>query len=191
MMPIEVPFNRSYLPTLFRQLGYRTGAEIGVRRGSFSLQLCLTIPGLRLTCVDAWTQYPTSPQLPSQARQESNYRETVEKLKGYDVKIMRAMSMDAVKIVPFESLDFVYVDAHHGYSYVMEDIVEWSQRVHPNGIISGDDYDAPGVRQAVDECVGRNFVNTWYTTKPPRVSWFWLRCGVEIGNDIQLLHPLS
>jgi hypothetical protein len=173
--PVIVPFNRLKLPGLFQQLGYTTGAEIGVRRGSFSLLLCQAIPQLHLICVDAWQQYKTRPPLPSQYRQDENYQITLDKLKGYDVEIIRKMSMGAVQAVPLESLDFVYIDAHHGYSYVAQDILEWGKRVRPGGMISGDDYRATGVYLAVDEFVEQNSISRWFVTRCRNASWFWLK----------------
>ena len=48
--------------------------------------------------------------------------------------------MDAIEDFEDESLDFVYIDGHHGFRYVAEDLVEWSQKVKKGGIISGHDY---------------------------------------------------
>ena len=117
--PIEIPnFSRyNNLPELFNELGYKVGAEIGVRRGPFSEKLCQSIPNLSLLCVDPWRVYETSPRLPSQARQDANYEITKEKLKSYNAKLIKNLSMEAVIDVEPESLDFVYIDGHHGYEY--------------------------------------------------------------------------
>lgn len=48
--------------------------------------------------------------------------------------------MDAVKDFEDESLDFVYIDGHHGFKYVTEDIFEWSKKIKKGGVISGHDY---------------------------------------------------
>jgi hypothetical protein len=55
------------------------------------------------------------------------------------VKIDIRYSMDAVRDVPDESLDFVYLDAHHSYPFIMSDLIFWSRKVRSGGIVSGDD----------------------------------------------------
>lgn len=49
-------------------------------------------------------------------------------------------SMNAAYDFEDESLDFVYIDANHDYKHVLEDITEWSKKVKPGGVVSGDDY---------------------------------------------------
>ena len=66
--------------------------------------------------------------------------------------------MDAVKDFADKSLDFVFIDGHHGYDYIKEDIREWSKKVRKGGIVSGHDYYLTpagnmGVMDAVDEYV--------------------------------------
>ena len=48
--------------------------------------------------------------------------------------------MDAVKDFADGSLDFVYIDGHHGFKYVAEDIWEWHKKVKKGGIVAGHDY---------------------------------------------------
>lgn len=178
--PIEIPnFSRNNLAELFNELGCKVGAEIGVRRGPFSEKLCQSIPNLRLLCVDPWHVYETSPRLPSQARQDANYEITKEKLKSYNAKLIKKLSMEAVIDVEPESLDFVYIDGHHGYEYVRDDLLEWGKRVRKGGIISGDDYgkNAPGVVKAVDEYIINKGITDWFLTKKhrDRSSYFWVK----------------
>ena len=52
--PILIPkSNRMTLARLFAQLGYRTGAEIGVGSGPYSETICQANPGVKLYCIDA------------------------------------------------------------------------------------------------------------------------------------------
>ena len=48
--------------------------------------------------------------------------------------------MEALKDFKDNSLDFVYIDGHHGFKWVAEDIYWWSKKVKKGGIISGHDY---------------------------------------------------
>lgn len=181
--PIIIPnFNRFDIPSLFNDLGYKTGAEIGVRRGGFSLALCQSIPGLNLLCVDPWHVYNTTPRLPSQKMQDANYEITKENLKSYNARLIKKLSMEAVGDVELESLDFVYIDGHHGYEYVKDDIEEWGKRVRPGGIISGDDYvigeKEMGVVRAVDSYLEAHHIHNWFLTQGRRgrnSSYFWVK----------------
>lgn len=136
--------NRTDLAIMFNNLDFKRGAEVGVRRGDFSEQLCIHIKSLKkLYSVDPWSlvyQDPTSQGL-GKHRQERSYRQAVKKLKKYPVcEIVRKTSMDAVRDIPYSSLDFVYIDGSHMYDYVMTDLIEWTRRVKKGGIVSGDDY---------------------------------------------------
>src|SRR3990167_11266503 len=56
-MPIEIPnVGRDNLPDLFNELGYKTGAEVGVLDGDFSEKLCQANAKLKLYAVDSWEQ---------------------------------------------------------------------------------------------------------------------------------------
>lgn len=146
----EHDLTRGQLAAMFSQRGYRFGAEIGVRQGVYSETLCRAIPGLRLLCVDAWQYYPANPKMYSQDRHDRNYAMTVERLQPYDVEIRRVSSLEAAPHVRMASLDFVYIDANHQLAYVLDDLLAWTPRVRSGGVVSGDDFDAPGVREALD-----------------------------------------
>jgi predicted O-methyltransferase YrrM len=146
--------NRTELARLFKTLGFKTGAEIGVACGKYSQRLCMEIPGLTIYCVDPWAKYIGNRRAPSVERLEGHYMEARERLKGYKAIFMRELSMDAVKKIPDGSLDFVFIDGNHDYSYVLEDIREWSKKVKSGGIVSGHDYynfRGSGIIKAVTE----------------------------------------
>lgn len=136
------------------ELGYAKGAEIGVSEGYFSEKMLETIPNLELWCVDNWRQYSENRFGKSQAENDRKYQITVDRLAKYGAHIIRETSMDAVKQFNDNSLDFVYIDANHGYDYVMQDLIEWTKKVRKGGMIIGDDYypmKKAGVVQAVDD----------------------------------------
>jgi len=137
----------------FGALGFTKGAEIGVAQGYFSEAMFKAIPGLELICVDSWTPYKGNRWGGSVKRNEHHYGATLERLGKYNAKIVRNFSMNAVRDVKEESLDFVYIDACHAFDFVMQDIIEWSRKVRKGGIVSGDDYykfKGAGVIEAVD-----------------------------------------
>lgn len=124
----------------FGKLGFKVGAEVGVAQGSFSEAMFDVIPYLKLYCVDSWTPYKENRWSGSQERNEHHFQATTKRLFKYNAEIINNFSMDAVKKIPLESLDFVYIDACHAFDFVMQDLIEWSKRVKPGGIVSGDDY---------------------------------------------------
>ncbi len=136
--------NRLELAKLFATLNFKTGAEIGVRGGEYSELLCQTIPTLeKLYAIDPWEVVMEDPSsmVYGESAQHHYYREAVKRLEKYpQVEIVRKLSYDAVKDIPYNSLDFVYIDGAHTFDYVMLDLIEWTKRVRPGGIVSGDDY---------------------------------------------------
>ena len=54
--------------------------------------------------------------------------------------MLRKFSMDALDDFEDDCLDFVYIDANHGFDYVMSDILGWVKKVKKGGIIAGHDY---------------------------------------------------
>ena len=182
-MPIELrDFHRNDLAALFAELGFTRGAEIGVAEGHYSEILCKSIPNLEeLLLVDPWRRYDGNPWAHSQEHQDFSLNETRRKTAGYNVRIVQDYSMNAVREIPDESLDFVYIDGHHGYDWVMQDLIEWSKRVRSGGIISGDDYyhfkkNWAGVVQAVNSYTDAHRISPWFLIDAPRsVDFFFVK----------------
>lgn len=160
------------------------GAEIGVFAGDMSRAL-LGRENLKLLMVDSWDSssyigdsgdfHATLTQ-----DQQSFYRDKAEsRTSGLNREIMAMRSDEAAKIVPDNSLDFVFIDADHGYEGCLKDLHLWYPKVKPGGLFSGHDYentDFPkfGVTQAVTEFakaknldieLGDNF--TWFARRHP------------------------
>jgi SAM-dependent methyltransferase len=138
----EIPdADRNDLPGFFKEMGYKVGVEIGVFKGDYSTQFLER--GLKLYSVDPWLGYEDYGRRVRnfQSRQDENFQETSKKLSTYpNSVIIRKTSMEAVKDFEDESIDFVYIDGHHGFKYVAEDLWEWSKKVKKGGCISGHDY---------------------------------------------------
>jgi hypothetical protein len=74
-----------------------------------------------------------------------------KRLSPFNAEIIKKTSAHAAaEDVPKWSLDFVYIDGDHSFNEVMQDIIVWSARVRPGGIVAGHDYDNSDVRQAID-----------------------------------------
>ncbi len=132
--------DRNELARYFNTLGFKVGAEVGVCDGRYSQKLCESIPGLKLYCIDAWKAYSDNSQDGTQAQLNKSLRITLDRLKTYDATIIMKWSLEAVKEIENESLDFVYIDANHKFDYAMEDIIAWTRKVRKGGIVSGHDY---------------------------------------------------
>lgn len=129
--------NRTMLASVFHELSFTVGAEIGVAEGVYSEILLKNIPDLTLHLVDPWETYPgfyEDKNLPNM------YNELERRLTGHSAVFHKCMSMDAVKEFSDNSLDFVFIDASHDFKNVACDISEWSKKVRPGGIVFGHDY---------------------------------------------------
>lgn len=159
---VEIPdCSRTDLPEFFKKMGYKVGAEIGVYKGEYT-KLFLDA-GLKMYGIDPWRAYNNYNEYNSlnpnseyrkmgerkslskfQNRQDFLYAHTQryldEHLKSGRCELVRKTSMEALENFKDESLDFVYIDGHHGFRYVAEDLVEWTQKVKKGGIVSGHDY---------------------------------------------------
>mgnify|MGYP001568332678 CR=1 FL=1 len=152
--------NRLELAKYFAELGFKSGAEIGVAEGRYSEILCQNIPSLELIAIDTWDNYRTDRR--AAGSHQTGEELTKERLSPYKATIVKKASMDAVKDIADESLDFVYIDADHSYQAVKDDIREWAKKVRKGGIVSGHDYyifpnsGNKDVINAVDEYVKEN-----------------------------------
>jgi len=175
--PVRIKgFDRIDLARLFYELGFKSGVEVGVADGRNSLTLCTHIPGLELFCVDPWEVYKGNPR--AQNNQEENLKAARERLQPFNVRFMQSMSMNAVSNFEPNSIDFVYIDGHHGFDYVMQDLIEWAKIVKPGGIISGHDYYRfrwAGVVNAVDAYTTAHQVNEWFLDDQRETSFFWVK----------------
>ncbi|MEK7117080.1 MAG: class I SAM-dependent methyltransferase [Patescibacteria group bacterium] len=149
-LPIEIPsIDRRYLADLFRELDFKIGAEIGVLSGDYSKILCEANPELKLYCIDSWGLGDKKQKM--RDYHIRMYEKAKKKLAICNAVLVRKLSMDAVKDIEDGLLDFVYIDASHRDPYITQDIVEWSRKIRPRGIVSGHDYNnKPLVMKAVN-----------------------------------------
>jgi glycosyltransferase involved in cell wall biosynthesis/predicted O-methyltransferase YrrM len=174
--PVRIPrMKRKDLAGLFRALGYKRGAEVGVRDGAFSEVLCNGVPDLSLICVDSWAPYY---HFTDQSVHDRYYDQAMERLHEYRVKFKRMTSLEAAQQVEDGSLDFVYIDADHRFDGVMLDLILWSQKVRPGGMVCGHDYYRfrnSGVVQAVDLYTQMHQIDPWFLTDEKEASFFWAK----------------
>jgi len=183
--PIEFPnMTRKHLSRLFRKLGFRIGAEIGVETGLFSECLCKCNPGAKLYSIDAWKAYRGYRDHVNQEKLDRFYEETKKRMASYNCEIIRAFSMDAVKGFENGSLDFVHIDGNHEFQQFTNDIAEWSKKVRKGGIVSGHDFKRfkgnyiCHVKDVVQAWTYAHGIKPWFVLREGgkrNPSWFWVR----------------
>ncbi len=157
-------FSRTDIAKTINRLEFSKGAEVGVQNGRYSKVLCQHITSCELLCIDSW----------SGENSAKEYKVAKEGLKSYNATLIKKTSMEAVKSIPENSLDFVYIDSNH--SLVEEDLTEWSRRVKPGGIIAGHDYHLQSVKNAVDKYTKEHNIKEWFLTGAERWrSFFWIK----------------
>ena len=164
----EIPnVGRDDLAKWFKELGFTSGAEIGVKEGVYSEVLCKANPLLHLHSVDPWLvreEYHDNRGQGVFTKYEENAR---KRLAPYDCTILKMKSGDAVAQFARRSLDFVYIDGHHNLFNVIHDLTMWSAVVRPGGIIAGHDFvrytnQAMHVPQGVLAYVDAYAIKPWY-----------------------------
>ena len=190
-------FLREDMYRLFAQLGFTVGCEIGVEKGKNAQTMFEIIPNLKLYAVDPYKQHTRlSNGATGYLRHfDDRYlrmvkRQAQKRLQGRNAEIIEKFSGDAVKDIPDNCLDFVYIDGDHSYDFVMLDIIVWGRKVRKGGIVSGHDYfynnDKEGrrakVTQAINDYTKVHNIEFYITGEDAYVkkgdtspSWFWVK----------------
>ena len=168
---IEKPFKKrpaiNYMKSLFNNKIVK-GIEIGVQKGLNSEYILNQLNIEKLFLIDVWDDYNGSDNYYS----DKNFDCVVNKFKNNKkVKIIKNFSVNALKYIPDNSLDFIYIDGNHQYEYVYQDISLWISKLKVNGVMSGHDICLINVRNAVkDFCFNKNIkfkieIPDWYFIK--------------------------
>lgn len=187
VLPTVLRMTRADLPALCRDLGFTRGAEIGVWKGAYSAAFCQANPQMHILCVDPWVSYPawkdTKNKLDSAEAERfmaEAYGIASERLAPLNCTIARMFSVDAAAKVFDRSLDFVYIDANHGYDAVLEDLETWAPKVKPSGLVAGHDYrvftNKPFIHviEAVQAYAKAHEINPWFITSEQTPSFIWV-----------------
>ena len=130
---------RHFLKHLLETNNFKVMAEVGVRDGRTTFHLLDSIPDLVIYAVDISIR--------------GFYNEQVaNKYKNRLIPI-QALSSVAADQIADASLDLVFIDAAHDYQNVKTDILKYTPKLKPHGLLTGHDIDYPGVNQAVNELV--------------------------------------
>ena len=168
----EIPnVGRDDLPEFFKEMGFKVGVEIGVAKGEYTETLCKA--GLKVYGVDPYLSYPGYDNPGVQDRLDKEYEEAKQRLAPYDCEIIRKKSVDAAEDFEDGSIDFVYIDGHHEFKFVAEDIWFWSKKVKKGGVISGHDFVNSSVKTGPYVCHVKQVVRG-YTNAHQIRNWYVL-----------------
>lgn len=176
--------NRTIMAQTLKDLGFTTGAEVGVAQGIHARILCEQIPGVKLYAIDVWDHYKGYREYTSKIH--GYYNEARERLKSFDNAVMiKKFSMEAVKDFEDGSLDFVFIDGAHDFKNVAMDVSEWIKKVRLGGILYGHDYkrSIPTRSRYINDV--KDVVQAFAYAKHI-VPWFAITCDIPdpiIGRD--------
>ena len=177
---VRKPRKRRDLAEHFAKKKLNIGYEIGTCTGKFAETLCKANPNLELKTVDPFIAvYEDRRTIRlGQVEQDVLFNGASERLQPYNCEIVRKTSMEAVREVPNESIDFIYIDGSHEFDYVMCDIIEWARKVKKGGIVSGHDYYNfrwAGVVRAVDNYCQVHRIKELNLTRERTPSWWFVK----------------
>ncbi len=132
------------------------GAEIGVAYGINARYMLQELSIKKLYLIDPYMKYGKHKDVQREkGPRGSTLKGAIKLLKPWEDKIfwIYDTSARAVSGIPDDSLDFVYIDGHHQYNYVKNDIILYWPKVKIGGLMAGHDYTKyrPGVVKAVNE----------------------------------------
>jgi len=178
--------SRNEFPEWLNQRGLTgEGAEIGVLRGEFSVNLLRHWRGRKLHCVDPWREARAEPRYFDKNNQrqhvhDHHYAETLRRLSSFGdrIHIHRLSPQDAATGIADRSLDFVYLDYRHYREALLDHLQIWSRKVKPGGVLAGHDY-LDGVlpsghfevKSTVDEWAAQHGLMVACTGEPVWRSW--------------------
>lgn len=139
-----------------KEFGWTAGAEIGLQRGWTICHLLESCPRLTMIGVDFWEEpVPTGePGEQSYDHLDLDYWAGVVKQRvaafGGRGTVYHMRSVEAARLVPDQSLDFVFIDGDHTERGCEADIRAWAPKVRSTGWVTGHDWDRPEVRAVLD-----------------------------------------
>lgn len=170
--PVQLPnVSRMDLVRWFRELDFKVGAEIGVAHGELSKIICEINPQVKLYGVDAWAAYKGYSDYVRSDTFNAMKDQALFRMGPYikrdRYQVIEKFSMEALDDIPDGSLDFVYIDANHQDPFVTQDIVGWTPKVRPGGIVAGHDYVRVkrivwAVKDAIQKYTKDNNIDPWF-----------------------------
>ena len=177
---------------VLRGIGYHgASAEIGVWQGAMSLAIMRANPSMgRHLSVDPWIGHMGGcdkladrhcamirgkngalVRKANNTKFDGMHRNVVTSLFSYFPKrslVVRNFSVEASRLIPDSSLDFIYIDGRHDLAGVSEDLASWWPKLCRGGLLGGHDWIGNGqAAQALRKWMKSQPFGT--TGQPPRV----------------------
>jgi len=138
-----------FLDEIVKLKKFTVGAEIGVRFGRTLFHLLDNNPNLKMYAVDKdISQF---------------YNDKIKEKYKNRLIVIEDNSWDAANKIE-DVLDFVFIDAGHGYKSVSKDILAYKNILKKDGWMLGHDIDFPEVNRAVEDLIGKYQIgpdNVW------------------------------
>ena len=200
---VEIPrVGRADLARFFAAAGFNKGVEIGVLNGDYSAELCRANPALELWSIDPYTFREDYHSWGERTQEDCDaaYVAASAALAPFNCHLWREFSLTAVQTFEDHSLDFVYLDGHHNFQNVTNDICAWSRKLRHGGLCCGHDYfetARPGfglhVKYVVDAFTKSYGIDPWFVLGEKRApagerddhrSFLWVNrpMGLERGR---------
>ncbi|MBT0957727.1 class I SAM-dependent methyltransferase [Alphaproteobacteria bacterium KMM 3653] len=160
---------RSGVLSTFKKGG--RGAEIGVFKGRFSIDILKQRRPETLYLIDPWLNidddslgeswYGSDSKHDMNAHYEGITSRFAKQIEAGQVVVLRGTAAEMMPQIPDESLDYVYIDGDHRYEGVSVDLALAYTKVKPGGVIAVDDHVLKrwwkdGVVRAINEFLGRH-----------------------------------
>lgn len=142
-LPYEFALDDSRLSLLEKIKPGDKCAEIGVFKGDFA-EFILKMEPSELHLVDPWISIMDVPARWHAIAQEDmdNIKQDVIDRFSADsrVNIISKYSIDALDDIEDNSLDWIYLDANHSYSFAQQDLENWWLKLKAGGFLCGNAY---------------------------------------------------
>ena len=149
-------YNKRNLEILIQELQPKVVVELGSWLGASAIFMASRLPeGSVLYAVDDWTaNTDTSIQADKSVQQKLStlYQQFLSNVKihklSHIIVPIRMKTLEAARSLAVRA-NLIYVDASHDEESVYQDIMSWHEKLEENGVICGDDWDAPSVQAGV------------------------------------------
>ena len=183
-----------------------TGAEIGVFRGEGSLYILENLNVKMLHLIDPYDYEDLQYRDLARPHLAGASRDACERVVPFEDKVTwwRMPSDEVATLIEPGSLDFVYIDGNHAYSYVKRDIANYSKLVKPGGWVGGHDYTVGdvyvdnelflldgepiqfAVKPAVDEYVKQHGLYLFVAGNPVFPDW-WFQLPQKLDEEVSVM----
>lgn len=166
---------------LAKMVGAKTILEVGVAWGYHAEHILLNLPGIVYTGIDPYfSGYDENDAFPifvaqlfrdnQQSSMDRLYQavkmELNEKFPGR-ATLVREKSIDWIE-KQTDKFDVIFLDGDHTYETVKRELSGFWNKVNEGGVLAGDDYDWPEVKEAVDEFAKENNLDLKFLSKESR-----------------------